>query len=212
MYLSYLCCWEKPLLVDTRQPRQDRDQTWSWRKNKSKYRNSVWELQVIDVLLSMQTLWWLKHSNILLFRGNLRFHFLIAQVWCQFKKLLPQFLSKSKQMIWDPHLHYFSFLGKLKDCKSIKCLTKFSPICQLAGWIWDEREGEGEVASSPRAVAAQAIRGAAKEGRLENRNFHLKLVPRGSDLSVLTWHEENWSVRAEKAESIAWLSGSQSAG
>ena len=122
MYLSYLCCWEKPRLVDTRQPRQDRDQTWSWRKNKSKYRNSVW---VIDVLLSMQTLWWLKHSNILLFRGNLRFHFLIAQVWCQFKKLLPQFLSKSKQMIWDPHLRYFSFLGNLKDCKSIKCLTKF---------------------------------------------------------------------------------------
>ena len=88
----------------------------------------------------------------------------------------------------------------------------FSPISQLSGWIWDEREGEGEVASSPRAVAAQAVRGAAKEGRLENHNFHLKLVPQGSDLSVLTWHEENWSVRAEKAESIAWLSGSQSAG
>ena len=28
-------------------------------------------------------------------------------------------------MIWDPHLRYFSFLGNLKDCKSIKCLTKF---------------------------------------------------------------------------------------
>ena len=91
----------------------------------SKLVNSVWGLQVIDVLLSMPTLWWPKHSNILPFRGNLRFHFLIAQVWSQFKKLLPKFLSKSKQMIWDPHLRYFSFLGMLKDCKSIKCLTKF---------------------------------------------------------------------------------------
>ena len=114
----------------------------------------------------------------------------------------------------SPIYAIFLFLESWKIAKVSSVWQKlyFSPICQLAGWIWDEREGEGEVASSPRAVAAQAIRGAAKERRLENRNFHLKLVPRGSDLGVLTWHEENWSVRAEKAESIAWLSGSQSAG
>ena len=46
--------------------------------------------------------------------GNPRFHFLIAQVWRRFKKLLSYFLFKSKQILFFFSLVHFRFLESWK--------------------------------------------------------------------------------------------------
>ena len=107
------------------------------------------------------------------------------------------------------------FFWKVERLQKYQVFDKICIFHRSASWPDGSEMSGKEGEKSPPVHELWLLRQSVEQPKrvaLKITIFYLKLVPRGSDLSVLTWHEENWSVKAEKAESIAWLSGSQSAG